>query len=72
MSDFIKNVKPGAVRLSSMPPNMVELIGALVAEGCHRKLIGPGDKNYIVKNLQQTTTPPPMWLVQGVDDPIVS
>jgi hypothetical protein len=69
---YIKNIKPGAIRLSSIPPAQWELSAAILKEGRHRDLIGSDERLYLVNSLQAAATLPAIWFVQGDSDTLVS
>ncbi|KAL5585718.1 hypothetical protein FOVSG1_013410 [Fusarium oxysporum f. sp. vasinfectum] len=65
---YIRSIKPGSIRLSSIPPQQWDLCLAILSEGRHRELVGNDDKIYIVKNLENAKRIPAMWLVHGNED----
>jgi hypothetical protein len=68
---FLRSLAPGAIRLSSLPPDHWELFGAIIAEGRHRELIGSDERLLLLKSLEAAQNPPATWIAQGESDFIV-
>jgi acetyl esterase/lipase len=72
VDDYLKNIKPGAIRLLSPYPTFGPTVAAFVGAGRHRELMGDDERmtlNYGLDNIKKL---PPIWVAQGTDDVIVS
>jgi acetyl esterase/lipase len=72
VEDYLSNIKPGAIRLSSPFPAMLDFGGALKQTGRHREFMGDDERLTINYCLRTTQKMPPIWIMQGIEDSIVS
>jgi acetyl esterase/lipase len=69
---YVSQIKPGAIRLSSPFPALVDFGVALKQTGRHREWMGDDERLTINYCLRTTEKMPPIWIMQGTDDQIVS
>ncbi|KAF3395230.1 hypothetical protein DPV78_009205 [Talaromyces pinophilus] len=71
VDEYMANLKPGAIRISSPFPDCWDLCEAILAEGRHREFIGDDDIVKLRKSVERATHPAPMFLANGADDTIM-
>jgi acetyl esterase/lipase len=75
IDDYIKNVKPGAVRTQSPYPELGRFGAAVVATGGFRDLWGLSEDRKVATleyALSKAEDIPPIWIMQGTENSIVS
>jgi acetyl esterase/lipase len=70
-SDYLARVRPGTFRLSSPYPEYAELLSAALETGRWRELLGD-DTSLRIRKFLDTKELPPVWIIQGADDRMVS
>ena len=71
MDSYIKNMSPGAVRVSSSPFTGWNIVENILKERHHRELMGSDDKLNLTKSLENAKNVPPIWALHGQEDTIV-
>ncbi|KAK4149180.1 Alpha/Beta hydrolase protein [Chaetomidium leptoderma] len=71
VTDYIKAIQPGAVRVSTPWPEKAELVVAAVGSGLIRELYGEDKEGrltlaYALAKAEEV--PPPIWVIQGDED----
>lgn len=69
---YLSQIKPGSVRVSSPFPALMDLGDALKQTGRHREFMGDDERLTINYCLRTAEKMPPIWIIQGIDDTIVS
>jgi len=72
VSECLARVRPGTFRISSPFPEYFELLHAVFQTGRWRDLLGDDRSLHIRTNLHQAKEIPPIWMVQGSTDRLVS
>ena len=71
--DYIKNMKPGAVRTSGDAVEMWELLTCVLQQAyLPRWLRNAGHHWDVMKMLAETDQFPPIWVIQGEQDSVVN
>ncbi|KAI9735952.1 MAG: hypothetical protein M1834_001418 [Cirrosporium novae-zelandiae] len=68
---YVNNLRPGAIRLSSLPLELLDVLEAMAQEDRHREFIGTDDKLYLIKSLERAKSVPAMWVIHGKADSIL-
>ncbi|KAK4441997.1 Alpha/Beta hydrolase protein [Podospora aff. communis PSN243] len=71
LSDYLARIRPGTFRLSSPYPEYAELLSAALETGRWRELLGD-DTSLRLRRFLDAEKLPPVWIVQGADDRMVS
>jgi acetyl esterase/lipase len=69
---YISSIPPGGVRLSSPFPAMSELGFAMRDTGSWREWMGDDERTTLEYGLRTAASLPPLWIMQGTEDHIVS
>jgi acetyl esterase/lipase len=69
---YLSKIKPRTIRLSSPFPAMLDFGGALKKAGRHREFMGDDERLTINYCLRTAEKMPPIWIMQGIQDSIVS
>lgn len=69
---YIAHIKPGAIRLSSPFPALMDIAQALNQTYRYRGWLGDDKRLTLNHGLTSADKIPPIWILQGVDDTIVS
>ena len=72
--EYVKNVKPGAIRTSGDPVEMWEFLTCVLQQAYLPRWLGmqKDQRLDVVGNLEKAGNLPPIWLVQGLQDSVVS
>ena len=72
--DYVRNIKPGAVRTSGDPIEMWEFLMCVLQQAYLARWLGmKGDERLdVMGTLEKTKAMPPIWIVQGTQDSVVS
>jgi len=69
---YLAQIKPGTIRLSSPFPALMDLGMAMRQTGRHREWLGNDERLTLGYGLKAAKSIPPIWVMQGKDDQIVS
>lgn len=71
---YVKNMKPGAVRTSGDAVEMWDFLTCVLQQAYLPRWLGIKGKDEldVMKNLEKAREFPPVWVVQGTDDSVVS
>jgi hypothetical protein len=72
VKEYISQIKPGAIRLSSPYPAMLELGDAIRQTGRRWEFFGDDERLKLGYGLRTAEKIPPIWIIQGTEDRIVS
>lgn len=72
VSECLARVRPGTFRISSPFPEYFELLHAVFQTGRWRDLLGDDQSLHMRANLRNAEDLPPIWIVQGSADRLVS
>jgi len=72
LTNYSANIKPGTIRRSDPFPALVEWQRAMQQTGRHRDFLGDDERLTLEYGLRTAMAVPPMWVIQGTDDTIVS
>jgi acetyl esterase/lipase len=75
VAEYVKNTAPGAIRVSSPWPEKVELFGAVMSNGLLAQVYGEDKEGRLTLGYalaRAEEVPPPVWVIQGDDDHLVS
>ena len=72
VTEYLRRIRPGTFRVSSPFPEYWDLVQALLRSGRLRELLGRDERAHIRPNLRRAAEVPPIWIVQGAEDSIVS
>ncbi|KAK9234104.1 Alpha/Beta hydrolase protein [Lipomyces kononenkoae] len=68
---YLKQIKPGAIRLSTPYPTMMDFIISLLKAGRKEEVMGNDERLTLDYCLRTTKEIPPMWISQGTEDHIM-
>lgn len=74
VEEYVKNIKPGAIRTSSTWPEVTEFLFAVLGNGLLEQMYGEDKEGkmtlrYALEHAEEV--PPPVWVIQGSEDHIV-
>lgn len=72
IDDYVKNIKSGAIRSSTLPPQLWSFIVEMTRQGRMLEFLGEDKEVLPMKLLDDVKEVPPFWFVNGKDDDLVS
>jgi hypothetical protein len=72
LKEYIAQIKPGAIRLSSPYPAMLEVGDAIGQTGRRWEFFGDDERLTLGYGLRTAEKIPPVWIIQRTEDRIVS
>jgi len=72
VSEYLRGIKPGAMRVSTPFPENLALVQAVLTTGRYREIFGDDERVTLGHALAVAKEISPMWIVQGSDDQSVS
>ncbi|KAK7582866.1 hypothetical protein V3481_012163 [Fusarium oxysporum f. sp. vasinfectum] len=71
VDEYLKRLKPGAIRLSSPFPQKWELMTAILDEGRLPEIMGPDERMVLSTSMERSKCLPAIWIVQGEGDHLI-
>lgn len=72
MNKHMASLEPGAVRVSSVFPDKLDVAMALMKTDKLDIMIAAGDQFSLSRSVKTAATVPPIWIIQGEEDKLVS
>ncbi len=74
LRDYVRGIRPGAVRTSGDPVEMWEFLTCVLQQAYLPRWLGwrKDDRLDVMKMVERVEGMPPIWLVQGEQDSVVS
>lgn len=72
VDEYLRDMKPGDVRSSTHPWELWLFICATVQHGRYLKFLGESKELHPINNLDNAKSVPPIWVIHGKDDSLVS